>query len=185
MSMVIESTPIEGAMVVVSQAHADHRGSFQRVYCDRDLESIVAGRHIVQANSSRTVQRGAVRGMHFQLAPHADMKLVRCQRGRAWDVVVDLRRGSATFLRWYAVELSPENTFMFVIPEGCAHGFQALEPDTELLYLHTAHYAPEAEGGIRHDDPRVGIQWPLSVADLSQRDRAHPHLTSDFFGIQL
>lgn len=185
MSMVIESTPIEGALVVTSQAHTDHRGSFQRLYCDRELGNILTGRHIVQANYSRTAQTGAVRGMHFQLAPYADMKLVRCQKGRAWDVVVDLRKGSTTFLRWHAVELSPENTLMFVIPEGCAHGFQALEPETELLYLHTAHYAPDAEGGIRHDDPRVGIQWPLPVADLSMRDRAHPLLTSDFFGIQL
>lgn len=172
-------------MVVTSQAHADHRGSFQRLYCDSELGDILSGRRVVQANYSRTTKQGAVRGMHFQLAPHADMKLVRCQRGRVWDVVVDLRIGSATFLHWHAVELSSANALMFVIPEGCAHGFQVLEPDSELLYLHTAHYAPQAEGGIRHDDPRVGIQWPLPVADMSQRDRSHPLLTSDFLGIRL
>ncbi|MFS8930195.1 dTDP-4-dehydrorhamnose 3,5-epimerase [Cupriavidus taiwanensis] len=183
--MNIEATPIEGVMVVTSQAFADHRGAFQRLYCDKELADVLGGRHIVQANHSRTAQVGAVRGMHYQLPPHAEMKLVRCLRGRVWDVAVDLRQGSPTFLRRHAVELSAENGRMFVIPEGCAHGFQVLEPESELLYLHTAHYAPQAEGGVRHDDPQLGIEWPLPVADLSQRDRSHPLLTSDYSGIKL
>jgi len=123
--------------------------------------------------------------MHFQTPPHSEMKFVRCIRGRVWDVAVDLRQGSPTFLRWHAEELSPEPAAMMVIPEGCAHGFQVLEPESELLYLHTAHYERTAEGGVRHDDPRVGIQWPLEVVDLSPRDRAHPLLEATFPGIRI
>jgi len=183
--MNIEATPIAGVMVVTGQAFVDHRGAFQRLYCDRELADVLNGRQIAQINHSRTTQVGAVRGMHCQLPPHGEMKLVRCLRGRVWDVAVDLRAGSPTFLRWHAVELSAESGQMFMIPEGCAHGFQVLEPESELLYLHTEHYAPQAEGGVCHDDPALGIQWPLPVADLSQRDRAHPLLTSDYSGIQL
>lgn len=183
--MKVEPTPIAGALVVTGQALADHRGAFQRLYCDRELAGVLAGRQIVQINHSRTTQVGAVCGMHYQLPGDAEMKLVRCLRGHVWDVAVDLRAGSPTFLRWHAVELSADNGRMFVIPEGCAHGFQVLAPESELLYLHTAHYAPKSEGGIRHDDPAVDIDWPLPVADLSQRDRAHPLLSSDYSGIQL
>jgi dTDP-4-dehydrorhamnose 3,5-epimerase len=182
--MNIEATPIAGLMVASGQAFADHRGSFQRLYCDRELAEVLGDRRIVQMNLSRTAQPGAVRGMHFQRSPHAEMKLARCLRGKVWDVAVDLREGSPTFLRWHAVELTPESGRMFVIPEGCAHGFQALAPDSELLYLHTAHYTPEAEGGVRHDDPALAIGWPLAVTDLSQRDLSHPLITKDFFGFK-
>lgn len=183
--MNIEATPIAGAMVIGSQSLVDHRGAFQRLFCDCDLVDVLAGRQIVQINHSRTAQIGAVRGMHYQLPPCGEMKFVRCLRGRVWDVAVDLRAGSPTFLQWHAVELSPESRRMFVIPEGCAHGFQVLEPESELLYLHTAHYVPQAEGGVRYDDPALGIQWPLPVTDLSQRDQGHPLLSSDYTGIEL
>ena len=182
--MNVAATSIEGVMVVSGHAFSDHRGSFQRLYCDRELAGVLGYRHIVQMNLSRTAQPGAVRGMHFQRTPHAEMKLVRCLRGTVWDVAVDLRHGSPTFLRWHAVELTPESGLMLVIPEGCAHGFQALAPDSELLYLHTAHYTPEAEGGVRHDDLALAIDWPLAVTDLSQRDLSHPLITSDFFGFK-
>ncbi|WP_431821040.1 dTDP-4-dehydrorhamnose 3,5-epimerase [Burkholderia sp. F1] len=181
--MKIEATGISGVVVVQGAAFSDHRGVFQRLYCDRELAPAIGKRRIVQTNFSRTAQMGAVRGMHYQRPPHAEMKLVRCLRGKVWDVAVDLRADSPTFLRWHAVELTPENGRMLVIPEGCAHGFQALAPDSELLYQHTAHYTPEAEGGVRHDDPALAIDWPLPVADLSQRDRAHPLITRDFSGI--
>ena len=181
--MKIEATGISGVVVVQGSAFSDHRGVFQRLYCDRELAGVIGNRHIVQVNFSRTAQVGAVRGMHYQRPPHAEMKLVRCLRGTVWDVAVDLRADSPTFLRWHAVELTPENGRTLVIPEGCAHGFQALAPDSELLYLHTAHYTPEAEGGVRHDDPALAIGWPLPVADLSQRDQAHPSITRDFSGI--
>ena len=111
------------------------------------------------------------------------MKLVRCLRGRVWDVALDLRQGSPTFLRWHGEELSEKNSRMMVIPEGCAHGFQVLEPDSELLYLHTAPYMRAAEGGVRYDDTAIGITWPLTITDISERDRAHPLVEPAFKGI--
>ena len=120
----------------------------------------MGSRQIVQVNQSCTRTVGAVRGMHYQHEPHAEMKLVRCLKGKVWDVAVDLRAGSSTFLQWHAVELSAEKARMIVIPEGFGHGFQVLEEDSELLYLHTAHYAPFAEGGVRPMDPRLSIAGP-------------------------
>ncbi|MEM5386441.1 dTDP-4-dehydrorhamnose 3,5-epimerase [Paraburkholderia phymatum] len=181
--MKVTPTAIAGVMIVRATPFADHRGIFQRVFCDKELESIIGRRHITQINHSKTMRAGAVRGMHFQHAPHAELKLVRCLRGKVWDVAVDLRADSPTFLHWHAEELSFDNGRMLAIPEGCAHGFQVIEPESELLYLHTASYEPTAEGGIRHDDPALNITWPLPVADVSQRDQSHPLLTPEFRGI--
>lgn len=171
-------------MVVETTPHIDARGAFARLYCERELAALIGTRRIVQINHSRTATVGAIRGMHFQHPPHAEMKLVRCLKGRVWDVAVDLRRNSPTFLRWHAEELTPTNARMMVIPEGFAHGFQAMEAESELLYLHTALYTPDAEGGVRHDDPRLAIAWPLLVADLSPRDSSHPLIKPDFNGIE-
>lgn len=181
--MKISQTALPGVLVAEAVAISDARGAFTRFYCERELVSIIGDRRIVQINHSRTAKVGAVRGIHFQHPPHAEMKLVRCLRGRVWDVAVDLRAGSQTFLQWHGEELTPDNARMMVIPEGCAHGFQVLEPDSELLYLHTAFYAPESEGGVSCNDPRLGITWLLPVADLSRRDGGHPPLTADFYGI--
>lgn len=177
------ATPLSGVVVVETTAYNDARGAFARLYCERELAGVIGDRHIVQINHSRTLPVGAVRGLHYQLPPHAEMKLVRCLKGRVWDVAVDLRAGSPTFLQWYGEELTPGNGRMLVLAEGCAHGFQALEADSELLYLHTAFYSPEAEGGVRCDDPRLGIAWPMPVTEFSERDRRHPPLTPDFAGI--
>lgn len=176
---------IAGLAVVETTARADHRGAFMRLFCQQELAPVLGARQIVQINHSRTSQVGAVRGLHFQYPPHAEMKLVRCLRGRVWDVAVDLRAGSPTFLQWHAEELSAGNARMMVIPEGCAHGFQVLEADSELLYLHTAFYTPDVEGAVRYDDPRLDIHWPKSITDLSERDRSHPLLSADFAGIPL
>lgn len=181
--MLIRPAPLAGVMVVEITRVADERGAFTRCYCERELKEIIGARRIVQINHSRTRATGAVRGMHYQRPPHAEMKLVRCLAGRVWDVTVDLRAGSPTFLHWHAEELSAGNARMLVIPEGCAHGFQALEEDSAMLYLHTEFYAPESEGGIRIDDPNLGIPWPLPLTDISQRDRSHPLLTRDFAGV--
>lgn len=181
--MEIAPTALPGVMVVKTAHHIDQRGAFTRLYCERELAAIIDTRHIVQINQSRTSTIGAIRGMHFQYPPHAEMKLVRCLKGRVWDVAVDLRADSPTFLKWHAEELAPELARILVIPEGCAHGFQVLEPDSELLYLHTAYYTPDAEGGVRHDDPRLGIIWPLPVTDISHRDAGHPLVGPDFPGL--
>jgi dTDP-4-dehydrorhamnose 3,5-epimerase len=181
--MKINRTPIDKLVVVETESHSDQRGSFTRLFCEKELREFVGGRQVVQINQSRTRNVGAVRGLHYQHTPHAEMKMIRCLKGKVWDVVVDLRSGSPTFLNWHAEELSPMNTRMMVIPEGFAHGFQVLEADSELLYLHTAAYTSSAEGGIRPTDSRLSIAWPLAVQDLSDRDLNHPLLAPDFAGL--
>lgn len=179
----VRPTAIEGVVVVEGQPRGDSRGAFMRLYCEDELRELIGQRRIVQINHSRTQRVGTVRGMHFQHAPHAEMKLVRCLRGRVWDVAVDLRRSSPSFHRSFGVELTPGNGRMLVVPEGCAHGFQVLEPDSELLYLHTAAYAPGAEVGVRCTDPLLDIRWPLPPVELSPRDLAFAPLTPAFDGI--
>jgi dTDP-4-dehydrorhamnose 3,5-epimerase len=183
--MKIFQLEIPGAAVVETAPFLDQRGSFARHYCQHELNQIIGRRNIVQINASMTKTVGAVRGLHFQHPPKAEMKLVRCIKGRVWDVLVDLRRNSPTFKKWYAEELSPKNAKMMVIPEGCAHGFQVLSPDSEMLYLHTEFYSPEAGGRIRFDDPQLGVQWPLEVTELSEADREEPQLPADYKGLLL
>lgn len=160
----------------------DARGALARLFCDTELSAALGHRAVRQVNLSQTRAAGTVRGLHMQHPPHAEMKLIRCLRGRVWDVAVDLRAGSPTFRQWHARELAPGSWNMMVIPEGCAHGFQALEPDCEMLYLHTAAYAPEAEIGFHHADPAFAITWPLEVTELSPRDARHGLLSPEFSG---
>ena len=181
--MRIHRTPIAGLVLVESTLQTDERGFFTRLYCQKELGELVGERQIVQINQSSTRTVGAVRGLHYQREPYAEMKLVRCIKGKVWDVAVDLRASSSTFLHWHAEELSAENAYMMVSPEGFAHGFQVLEQDSELVYLHTAFYVPAAEGGIRPTDPELPIAWPLAPQDLSDRDLNHPLLTSEFTGL--
>jgi dTDP-4-dehydrorhamnose 3,5-epimerase len=183
--MNILDTPMADLKIVQSLPRRDARGAFIRLFCAQELQPVLDYRQIAQINHSRTSHAGAVRGMHFQHPPHAEMKMVRCLRGRVFDVAVDLRAGSRTFLQWYAQELAQDDARMLVIPEGFAHGFQALEPDSELLYLHTEFYHPSSEGGLRYDDPRLAIAWPLPPQDLSPRDLSHPLLGADFTGVAL
>jgi dTDP-4-dehydrorhamnose 3,5-epimerase len=183
--MKILTTPISDLLMAQSQTHKDERGAFARLFCEQELSSVLGARKIVQINHSCTNAVGAIRGLHFQRAPHAEMKLVRCIKGKVWDVAVDLRPQSASYKRWYAQELSPQNAYLMVIPEGFAHGFQVLEAGSELLYLHTAFYNPDAEGGVRHDDPELSIAWPLPVTDISNRDASHADIDDRFTGIVL
>jgi dTDP-4-dehydrorhamnose 3,5-epimerase len=183
--MIIHPTPIADLVVAESKVLKDERGAFARFFCEQELSSILAGRKIVQMNHSCTVALGAVRGLHFQHAPHAEMKLVRCLKGKVWDVAVDLRPESVKYKCWYAQELSPQNAYMMVIPEGFAHGFQVLEAGSELMYLHTAFYKPEAEGGVRYDDPELRIAWPLPVTNISARDSSHAYIGTSFRGVDL
>ncbi|SEB02840.1 dTDP-4-dehydrorhamnose 3,5-epimerase [Paraburkholderia sartisoli] len=151
-----------------------------RLFCARDFAEAHGTREIVQINWSHTVPAGTVRGLHFQAGADADAKWVRCIEGHVWDVMVDLRQDSPTFLQWHAVELSAENNRAVFIPEGCAHGFQSIEPDSKLLYLHTAFYQPSAERGIAFDDSQLAIAWPREVTLLSPRDRALPTVKTYF-----
>ena len=181
--MIVKHTPIQGLMVVETEPYKDHRGAFARFFCRDELKGVVGSRQIVQINYSRTDVVGSVRGLHYQLHPHSEMKLIRCINGKVWDVAVDLRTGSPTYLKWHAEVLSKDNARLMVIPEGFAHGFQVLEGESELLYLHTAFYTPLAEGGVQPTDPKLAVHWPLPVQDLSDRDRSHPLLNSEFAGL--
>jgi dTDP-4-dehydrorhamnose 3,5-epimerase len=175
-SFELSETPLPGLWSVDCRVHRDHRGVFLNVFRAQERAFQVAwgGRPVAQVNVSRTGQVGSIRGLHFQAAPHHDAKLVFCLKGRVWDVVVDLRHGSPTYGSWQALELSADSANALVIPENCAHGFQVLEPDSELLYLHSGPWVAEAERGICWNDPRLAIQWPLPVTELSDRDRALP-----------
>lgn len=183
--MIVHKTPLDNLYVVESIPYKDERGDFARIFCGNELSELLGSRRIVQMNHSRTTSVGAVRGMHYQIPPDTEMKLVRCLKGRVWDVVVDLRKSSPTFLHWHAQELSPTNNLMMVIPEGFAHGFQVMEADSELLYLHTAFFAPNSERGIKYDDVMLGIDWPEIPTDVSPRDRMHANLDDYFKGIAL
>ena len=176
-------TQLPGVRVVERVVRGDERGSLSRLFCADELARAGWRTPIAQINQTITRARGTVRGLHFQRPPHAEMKLVTCLRGAVWDVAVDLRAGSPTFLQWHAEELSAANRRAMLIPEGFAHGLQTLTDDVELLYCHSAPHVPDAEGGIDPRDARLAIQWPLPITVLSQRDSSHPALGSDFTGI--
>lgn len=181
----LHQTPLPGVVVVERRPLIDERGFLVRLFCAEELRAAGWTKPVAQINHTLTKRRGAVRGLHFQHPPHAEAKLVTCIRGKVWDVAVDLRAGSPTFLRWYAAELSAENGRALLIPEGCAHGFQALTDDCELLYCHSAFYEPRSEGAVNVLDPRLGVEWPEPITEQSARDRAADALPSDFHGLEL
>jgi dTDP-4-dehydrorhamnose 3,5-epimerase len=181
----ISDASISDVKVITSTPYQDHRGAFARWYCTDELAEVLQQRTIRQINFSETLTVGAIRGLHFQSFPSAEMKIVRCIKGRVFDVAVDIRANSRTFLKWMAIELSEANHRAIMIPEGFAHGFQVLETDSKLLYLHTALYDPKAEGGVRYNDPEVGINWPLDPSDLSARDLSHRLIDKNFEGIRV
>jgi dTDP-4-dehydrorhamnose 3,5-epimerase len=173
-------TPIQGLLELIGVPFYDHRGAFLNGFRRQEPAWIKAwgDRDIAQVNLSRTEAVGAIRGLHCQAAPHGEAKLVRCLRGRVWDVAVDLRSDSLSYGQWYATELAAAAANALMIPEGCAHGFQVLEGGSELLYLHSGPWVPEAETGVCWDDPVVAVAWPLPATDLSTRDRSLPYLPS-------
>ena len=176
--------PIPGAFFIELFRHGDERGSFIRIYCSREFETIGLRKGIVQVNRSFSKVRGTLRGMHYQLAQHAETKLISCLQGGVYDVLLDLRKGSPSFLQWHAETLQEGDDRVLVVPEGVAHGFQTLADDTELLYFHTAFYSPNHEAGVRYDDPRIRISWPLPPTGISERDAGHPLLNDDFEGME-
>lgn len=182
--MNIIPTPLSGLYEIRQTPLSDARGCFTRLFCEQELEPIRAGLHFPQINLSETRGRGTLRGMHYQTPPAAEAKLIRCLRGRVFDVAVDVRADSPTFLRWHAVELGEDNDRAVFIPEGFAHGFQSLTGEVQLLYMHTAPWMPACEAGLRHDDPRLAIRWPLPAANVSERDRGHALIDTRFAGIR-
>lgn len=179
------ATALAGVHVVQRQHLGDERGFLARLFCRDELQAAGWDGPIAQINHTATRQRGTVRGLHFQHPPHAEMKLVSCLRGEVWDVAVDLRAGSPTFLHWHAEVLSAQNGRALLIPPGCAHGFQTLCDDVEMLYCHSQAHAPAAEDGLAAREPRLALPWPLPVAQLSARDQAWPPLPANYGGIHL
>ena len=182
-SIDLQPTSIDGLMVVSRNPVGDSRGFLERLYCHETLAPLLRGARIEAVNRTVTSRRGTVRGLHFQHPPHAEDKIVACLRGEVFDVAVDLRRGSPTFLKWHAETLSQDNRRSFLIPRGFAHGFQTLTEECELLYLHTAAYRRESEGGIDALDPRIAVRWPIAITERSARDGQHPRLDDSFLGI--
>lgn len=183
MSLDVEDTPILGLKRVKRVRRADARGFLARLFCADELRESGWNSPVAQINHTRTNRRGSVRGLHFQHPPKSEKKLVHCLHGEVWDVAVDLRRGSPTFLRWHAERLSADNGVAMLIPEGFAHGFQTLEDDVEMLYVHSAAFSAGAEGGVHPGDARLAIDWPLPIEQLSLRDGAQSPLAPGFAGL--
>lgn len=185
MSLDVIATPLDGLKIVQRHPRGDARGFLARLFDAADLAACGWVGAIAQVNHTYTAQSGTIRGMHYQLPPYAEMKLVSCIRGAVWDVAVDLRAGSPTFLQWHAERLSADNGRALLIPEGFAHGFQALSDDAEMLYCHSAPYSPRAEAGLHFQDARIGISWPQPPTLVSERDQQHPRLDAAFSGVAL
>ncbi len=171
--MIFNETPLKGAYTIELEKRGDERGFFARFFCVNEYDKMGLDRNVVQINNSLSAQKGTLRGMHYQLAPKAETKVVRCIRGALWDCILDLREGSPTFGQWYAEELTAENRRMMYVPKGFAHGFMTLADDSEVLYLVTEFYSPELERGVRWDDPEFAIKWPGVPAVISDRDSRH------------
>jgi dTDP-4-dehydrorhamnose 3,5-epimerase len=177
--MIFTETRLEDAYVIDLEPRADERGFFARAWCSREFADHGLSTRLAQCNVSLNGRRGTLRGLHYQAEPHAEVKLVRCTRGAIYDVIVDLRPSSPTFCRWLGVELTAENRTMLYVPEGFAHGYQTLEDDTETFYQVSAFYAPDAERGVRWDDPAFSIEWPYPESPLiSEKDRSWPDFRS-------
>jgi dTDP-4-dehydrorhamnose 3,5-epimerase len=181
----VTDLPLAGLKLVERRHLGDSRGFLARLFCAEELTGAGWTKPVMQINHTRTVRQGTVRGLHFQRPPNAEMKLVSCIRGEVWDVAVDVRADSPTFLHWYATHLSPENRLALLIPEGFAHGFQALTDDVELLYCHSVTHNSSAEAGLNPRDARLAIAWPLAITEISAKDAGHPLIETGFEGVRL
>ncbi|OFE11750.1 dTDP-4-dehydrorhamnose 3,5-epimerase [Pseudohongiella acticola] len=181
----IKNLPLDGLKLIERQQMGDSRGFLSRIFCTNELSAAGWSAPVVQINHTHTARRGTVRGMHYQIPPHAEIKLVSCLQGEIWDVAVDLRTDSPTYLQWHAEILSAENRRALLIPEGFAHGFQTLSDNVSLLYCHSAAYHPDAEAGLSAQDPRLAIHWPQDITELSARDAGHNLIDPTFDGVKV
>ena len=179
----VTDLPLAGLKSIERQRLGDSRGFLSHLFCAEELNEAGWHKPIAQINHTFTAQRGTVRGMHYQHPPHAEMKLVTCIQGEVWDVAVDLRSGSPTFLHWHAEILSADNLRALLIPEGFAHGFQTNSIEVALLYCHSAAHNPEAEEGLNAQDPCLAINWPLKITEISNRGLNHPPIRAGYEGI--
>ena len=180
----VAATAIAGLMVVTRMRLGDDRGSLTRLFCAEELQAAGWRQPVSQINHTMTVAAGTIRGMHYQSPPWSDAKLVSCLHGSVWDVAIDLRADSPTFLQWHAEELSESNQRSLLIPSGFAHGYQTLSADCELIYLHSEAHHPEAEAGLNAADPKLSIPWPLEAFRRSDRDLRLPMLDDNFTGLR-
>lgn len=176
-------TPLQGAYTIELEKKGDNRGFFARFYCENEFRKEGLTDHFVQINNSLTGNKGTVRGLHYQLEPAAEVKVVRCLSGALYDVILDLRPDSPTFGKWFGAELNAENRLMMYVPRGFAHGFVTLQNDTEALYLVSSLYAPQQERGIRYNDPAFNIAWPVQPAEVSDKDASWPDFNPSYHGI--
>lgn len=176
--MVFEETRISGVFIVMPERHPDERGFFARTWCEQEFAAKGLNPRLVQCSVSFNAKKGTLRGVHYQAEPHREAKLVRCTRGGLFDVALDLRPGSSTYLQWTAVELTAENGCALYIPEGCAHGFLTLQEGTEALYQMSEFYHPESARGVLWNDPAFGIEWPFEPVVISERDKSYPEFSS-------
>jgi dTDP-4-dehydrorhamnose 3,5-epimerase len=171
--MKFNPTPLEGAFTIDLEKREDDRGFFARLFCENEFDNVGLDRNIVQINNSLSKDKGTLRGIHYQLSPKAETKIVRCIKGSLFDVIVDLRPGSKTFLKWFGATLSAENRTMMFVPKGFGHAFLTLEENTEAFYMVTEFYSPENERGMRWNDPKIGIEWPITPIIISEKDMNH------------
>lgn len=183
--MIFNPTILAGAFTIDVQPFQDSRGFFTRVFCEKEFAEHNLVQHFVQANHSGTHGKGVIRGMHFQNSPHCEVKLVKCVQGAIFDVIIDVRKDSPTFLQWYGAELSADNKTMMYVPAGFAHGFQSLSDYSEITYMVSAFYNKESEGGVKYDDAKVNIEWPLPVSLVSDKDQAIPLIDESFIAVSL
>jgi dTDP-4-dehydrorhamnose 3,5-epimerase len=182
--MKFHETPLNGAYLIELERRGDDRGFFARFFCEKEFAAAGTETRFVQINNSLSARKGTLRGMHYQLAPSAEVKVVRCLKGSLYDVIADLRPDSPTFGQWFGAELNAENRLMMYVPRGCAHGLLTLADDTEALYLVSDSYAPDRERGMRFDDPWLGIKWPIAPVEISPKDRAWPDFDPDYHGVE-
>lgn len=182
---IAQPLPLAGLQLLERRKMADQRGFLSRLFCSEDLAPLGWVKPVAQINHTNTIAGGTVRGIHYQVPPFGEMKLVTVVRGEVWDVAVDLRAESPTFLKWHAEVLSAANGLVMFIPEGFAHGFQTLTDDVDMIYCHSTAFNPAAEGGINPLDKSLNVQWPLELTDMSARDREHPYLDGSFAGLTL
>ncbi len=183
--MTFEEQSISGIYKITLQSFRDDRGAFARLFCTQELAKQGLTVSCEQINQSYTKEKGSFRGIHYQFGPFAETKIIRCIRGRILDIGVDLRKNSPTLLSSYALELSEDNDTLLLLPPGVGHAFQTLTDDCTLIYFHSSFYNPAFEGGVRYDDPKINLNLPLPVANISTRDMNHPLLTSNFSGIDI
>lgn len=180
--MKFHPAPLQGAYTIEPERRGDDRGFFARVFCRNEFANAGLVTEFVQANNSLSAKKGTLRGLHYQLAPAAEVKLIRCIRGALWDMILDIRPDSASFGEWFGVELSAENRLMMYAPRGFAHAIFTLADDTEALYLVSAFYSPTDERGVRFDDPKFAIEWPFPPDEISAKDRGWPDFDPVFHG---